>query len=228
MAKTTTCAFCGKELTTGFFNGTANSLVLHTHSVTCCDDCCNHYDDKKTIKRFELKLQNLLYRNRQKLTDQQVAAMFKAYVAEQADNNARFPGHANQQLGFARVAGNLFSVREYSLDTISFTLKGMLKTLKTTTNTECGLFTAADITRIEYAPVGHGESLGLFSRAYAYDIRLNDQKIMTYRPCITRTVVKASGFCPRKSAEKAILAELEAFKALIGSDLPIVRVKKFD
>jgi hypothetical protein len=68
----------------------------------------------------------------------------------------------------------------------------------------------------------------LFSIAYSFNIRLNDERVMTYKPCITRAafIGHGFGFGYYRSAEKKLIAELEALKRIIGSDLPITKVFK--
>ena len=106
--------------------------------------------------------------------------------------------------------------------------KDMAKTITKALKADPNWFTKEDITKIEYAPNDSGSFIGLFHKAYSYTIRLNDEKVMTYRPCITRSSVlgKGFGFGYRKRAEKQLMAELILFKTLIGSDLPITRGSK--
>ena len=61
-----------------------------------------------------------------------------------------------------------------------------------------------------------------------FAIRLNDETVMTYKPCIARTADSGAGFGfgYQKSAEKKLVYQLEEFKRLIGSDLPIVKINK--
>ena len=88
------------------------------------------------------------------------------------------------------------------------------------------LFTAADITRIEFRK-NFEEHTGVMSSVVSYDIRLNDEKEMTYKPCITRYFVTGKGISPSHSAEKEMLRMLEGFQKKIGTDIPVVKVKKF-
>ena len=88
-----------------------------------------------------------------------------------------------------------------------------------------GLF---DKSKIEYAKNHIGSFDGLFHKIYSFAIRLNDESVMTYKPCVTRTSAPGTGFGfgYQKSAEKKLIKQLEEFKQAIGSDLPIVKVKK--
>ena len=84
-------------------------------------------------------------------------------------------------------------------------------------------FTKDDITKIEYQKIGIGQPINLFKRGYSFNIYLNDEKVLTYKPCVARSfaIGKGFGFGYYKSAEKALLAQLEDFKRTIGSNLPV-------
>ena len=122
-----------------------------------------------------------------------------------------------------------FSVREYGKgnENLDITAEDMVKShLKV--ETDCHFFDKNDITKIEYAKNKMGSFDGLFHKIYSFAIRLNDETVMTYKPCVTRTATAGAGFAfgYQKSAEKKLIKELEEFKQAIGSDLPIVKVNK--
>ena len=60
MAKTTHCAFCGKEITTGFFSGDANAVYIKYDRADCCEECYEKYhsEAKRVEKRLKVKLDN--------------------------------------------------------------------------------------------------------------------------------------------------------------------------
>ena len=61
MAKTTTCAICGKEITKGLFKGEDRTLTVGDKFLTCCEDCYQNYkeDAKVDGKRFSTKVDNI-------------------------------------------------------------------------------------------------------------------------------------------------------------------------
>jgi hypothetical protein len=126
----------------------------------------------------------------------------------------------------------MFAVRETRTGFVNsdVSAKDMIKSLEAAGDVDSYLVSRNDIDRIEYRQVGIGEPLGLFNIAYSFEIRLNDEKVITYKPCITRTALLGKGFCGiynKISARKQMEKLLKEFKEHIGSDLPIVRVRKF-
>ena len=236
MAKTTNCAFCGKELTKGFFTGDVTTLdVGLMQNIECCEECCEKYKKiaKHVKKRFSVKCETLKKKTKKKLTSKDLAQLFLQYARSEKECVARNAGEvADKALNFFSFNDNgYFSVREFSLGFAekSINVKEMIKSIeKAQRDTGCICFDKSDITRIEYAPAGIGDFNGLFQKVYSYDIRLNDETVMTYKPTITRATSYGGGFLfgYRKSAEKRLLRVLNEFKKVIGSDLPIVKVKK--
>ncbi len=236
MAKTIKCAFCGKELTKGFFSGTSETLYIgKTVSVHCCEDCYKRYEayESDNKRRFEAKLTNWKrLHGVKKLDEQQLAALYAQYVAGEDAQKAKT---GDDVLGlfenfYCFNNKGQFSVREFANGFMDEDVRAskMIKSIKKSREVETYAFDKNDITKIEYAPNGMGEFLGFFSKAYSYSIRFNDESEMTYKPCVTRTAVLGRGIIGhRRSAEKHVVKELEAFKKIIGSDLPIVKVKKF-
>ena len=69
MAKTTNCAFCGKELTKGFFTGDVTTLdVGLMQNIECCEECCEKYKKiaKHVKKRFGVKCETLKKKTKKK------------------------------------------------------------------------------------------------------------------------------------------------------------------
>ena len=93
-------------------------------------------------------------------------------------------------------------------------------------------FSKDDVTKLEYRYAGCYTLVGeAFSDAYAFEVRLNDEKEVTYKPAIFRMFFTTKGFTggSRKKKAKIKCAEkLEEFKNIIGCDLPVVEVKKFN
>lgn len=235
MAKTTNCAFCGKELTKGLFNGNAEKLEIGTTlGLTCCADCLAKYKAaaEEHRERFNTKLENFKKATRKKPTEREIAEMFMRYTDECKRNN---PTDNLKILGnfshFFHYGDNgEFGVKEFGLGFFKsdVSAKSMVESKIAASLLDLNVFTKDDITKIEYAKAGIGDPLGLFSIAYSFNIRLNDEFVLTYKPCITRAafIGRGFGFGYYRSAQKKLVRELENFKRIIGSDLPIVRVGK--
>lgn len=235
MAKTTTCAFCGKELTTGFFKGDALDLYVGYDQATCCDSCYEQYKDeiKRVEKRLKIKIANYKTATKnKKLTSQQVADMVKTYLAEEKEQIARCGKiDTYTDLGYFVVneENKCFAIREFELGS-DVTAGQMVKSLKKSEETGDVWFSKDDVTRLEYRTTFVGESLGLFSSAYSFEIRLNDEKVITYKPCITKAAFIGKGLFPhsqKKKAKDQCAGLLVLLKETIGADLPVVEVKKF-
>lgn len=235
MAKIANCVFCNKEVTKGFFNGNSQSLEVGSSSLICCTDCYNKYKmaSKARKRRFALKFETLKKTTRKRYTEKEIAKMYLTYIEEEEKQKAKCGDEvADMFQSFYNYNFNgYFSVREFGkgfLNEDRFADE-MIKSLDKASETDCCCFDKNDITKIEYARVGNGDIVDMFHKAYSFAIRLNDEKIMTYKPCITRTATVGKGFFAfgyKKSAEKVLIEELNEFKRIIGSDLPIVKVGK--
>lgn len=234
MAKTTNCAFCGKELKKGFFMGEDTLLVGKELTLTCCRDCCAEQEELFRVfePRFSVKLANLKYATKQKFSQAEIAQMYLRYKEEGLAKEKQNLEHPMETLkGFyAYNQDGYFTMREFGFGFLREDVgaKDMVKSCKQARWTESCGFTKNDITKIEYVRCGGGSKLGAFSEAFSYAIRLNDETNLTYRPCIGRMTVVGHGllFGHRRSAERQIVALLEEFKRHIGSTLNIIRGKK--
>lgn len=122
-----------------------------------------------------------------------------------------------------------FAIREFELGS-DVTAGQMVKSLKKSEETGDVWFSKDDVTRLEYRTTFVGESLGLFSSAYSFEIRLNGEKVITYKPCITKAAFIGKGLFPhsqKKKAKEQCRGLLVLLKETIGADLPVVEVKKF-
>ncbi len=238
MAKTLNCAFCAKQIEKKFFGGNTQTILIGTRTVDCCDECYKKYTAllKGEQKRLETKLTNYTYSTKDKLkSDETVAQMIKNYVDEKnhylSTREDAVPTLSNV---FYAFSGNKFWIEEFGLDMAnsSVTNRQLLKARKQAENlksTNTTYFTKDDITKIEYR-IRSCYMLGMFGRVCVVEIRLNDQKQITYKPTIARAVFSFTKILPFGDKKKACrLAEemLNEFKINIGSDLPIVKVKKF-
>lgn len=233
MAKTTNCSFCNKELKKGFFSEEVCSLeVTDFRSIVCCGACHKKYrkvaDNHKS--RFNLKYETIKKTTRKKISEQELTHMFITYINEYVEARDKQNG-LDIHFGpfFNYKDDGSFAVREFGKGLINEDVDVYQKAMSNviTNLTDTLFFTKDDITKIEYAKSGMGSFAGLFKKAYSFNIRLNDERVMTYKPAITRSAHLGSGFMfgYQKSAEKKLKKELELFKALIGSDLPIVKVR---
>lgn len=110
----------------------------------------------------------------------------------------------------------------------------MVKNIDKSQDQESCCFDKNDITRIEYKRdnlIGLKVSSWDFTHEYyTYTVRFNSESTLTYKPCITRTAVLGRGFLVfgfKKAAEQELIKQLMTLRNAIGSDLPIVKVKKF-
>lgn len=235
MAKTKTCAFCGKDVG-GIFSDDREYFNVGLSTITCCKACYKKYKDDLNIHkdRFEAKVTNIKKTTKSKLSHEDIAKMFVTYVNEAEEYNKKSQGKDVDMFhGFFCYDSNAnhFVCKEFAKGFINSDVdaKSMIKSMESAQNeiyTE--FFDKNDITKIEYARTGIGDPLGLFSIAYSYNIRLNDEKVMTFKPCITRAATLGRGFIfgYKRSSEKQLMKIFAEFKRVTGSDLPVVKVRK--
>ena len=85
MAKTVKCAFCGKEMVSGFFKGEDNLVEMGDEYIRCCDDCYHHYhlDDRTEMRRFNVKMANFKKANKiRKLSQEETLALYLNYFKQ--------------------------------------------------------------------------------------------------------------------------------------------------
>lgn len=235
MAKKTNCAFCGKEITKGIFRGNDKLLDCGDSLITCCEDCYAEYQvlEKSRKKRFSTKLNNLKNAKKiKKLPESEIARMYATYAREEEAQTIKSATEIPcEQIGIFLLSENgCFSVRESATGFVNedINAKQMIKSMKKSQKTDCLFFDKNDITRIEFAKVRSGTFVGLFAKAYSFAIRFNDEKEITYKPCIVKTAMlgRGFGFGYQKNAEAKLMDQLEFIKKKIGSDLPVVKVNK--
>jgi hypothetical protein len=235
MAKTTHCAFCGKELTSGFFSGDACSLdVGGVALVDCCQECHDKYakESKRVHKRFSVKIANYKKATKQKVDSKTLVDFFLRYLAEEKEQIARCgTGSSKANAGyFACEEDGTFAITEFELGA-DVSAKQMIKSGKKAMDTGEVRFNKDDITKLEYRTTMVGDSLSLFSTAFSFEVRLNDEKVFTYKPCITKMFFVGTGLFPhtqKKKAKEQCAAVMRIFQKAIGSNIPIVEVKKFN
>ncbi len=236
MAKTKTkaCGFCGKEITTGLFKGTEKLLNIGGwHYISCCGDCYNkHEEDADRVKeRLGIKLDNCAFSSEGALSDEDKVKVFFRYLEEEKEYSARTCVNP-KPLGFFMVDESChFTAIESKLNLLA-TKKQLEKDIAAIFDYSNIWFNKDDITRLEYRYAGsYGVSDGLFDGVYAFEVRLNDEKDISFKPCIIRMAFSANGFTGgirKKKAKEMCVSKLEELKRFIESDLPIVEVKKFN
>ena len=237
MAKTTTCAFCGKEVTTGFFGGNAMTLTVGLNDAICCEHCYDRYQaEVSRIKdRLKVKLNNYVTATKtRKLDSQFVANAILQYLAEEKEQIARCGTISDYQdmVYFAvnREKG-YFAIREFELGAGDLSAGESLRNIKKAEKVGDVWFSKEDVTRMEYATTFVGNVMNLFSTAYTFEIRLNDEKNITYKPCIARMTFVGKGLFPhnqKKNAVEKCREMLMMLKDAIGSDVPVVYVKRMN
>ena len=234
MAKTINCAFCGKEIKKGMFTGDAAELkIADDVTLDCCEEC--RAERKKMAKllapRFTVKLANYKWENRAKPDKEAIAQMYNEYVedvsahllktadCEPTDKGPFFVYDREGHFGwFERRVGFMGS---------DATTSDKLATVKVVGSDLFG-FTKDDISCIEYR-LCNGQFLGIFKQAFSVEIRLNHETPLTFKPCYGKSVAIGGGllFGYKGHARKKALKMLYSFKKVIGSELPIVEVKKW-
>lgn len=215
------------------FQGDDFVLDTGAGNITCCESCHDKYRDemKRHKERFGTKIDNLKNASKRKLSEKELAEMYLLYTAEEQKQLAKCGAESADQyrIWFGCNDRRYFAMKELRVGAGNndISAKQMLKTLDKTTQYDSLCFDKDDITKLEFRQAGSGSTLSLFSTAYSYEIRLNDEKILTYKPCITKTAVVGSGLFTKKSAEKQMYNLLEMFQRAVGTDLPITKVKKF-
>ena len=235
MAKTTTCAFCGKEVTTGFLKGDAMILSVGFHEVICCPHCYNQYMMKvdRIKKRLSVKLNNYAAATKtRKLESRFVANAIMLYLQEEAEQAARcglIENYTDMIYYAVDSQRGYFAIREFEMGR-DISTSQTVRNIKKAEDVGNVWFSKNDITRIEYATTFVGDVLDLFSTAYTFEIRLNDEKQITYKPCIARATFVGKGLFPhnqKKNAKKKCEEMLLMLKEAIGADVPVVYVKRF-
>ncbi len=236
MAKTGNCPICGKEIEYGFMNLGAEQLKITSDQyLYCCEDCKKEYKDlaKAAMPKFEAKLHNYKRHRKEKPDNNALGNLFITYINDSLVQLEKNAGQApdNQRCFYVYNDDGYFNVREWKLGFLNkdISLTDMAKSSFRLGNTDGMMFTKDDITRIEFRRDSLPSSAGLFKYCASYDIRLNDESVMTAKPCITRMaiVTTATMFNAGSALDKKMIEILNDFKAVIGSDLPIVKVKKF-
>ncbi|MBE6608393.1 MAG: hypothetical protein E7633_07540 [Ruminococcaceae bacterium] len=233
MAKTKNCSFCGKEITTGFFKGTEQLLNIGKgYYISCCEDCLRKYekDANRVEDRLGIKLKNCYDFSKKTFNDEDGTKIFLRYL-EDEKKYAPKEGYTPESGYFIYDDKGNFNASECELGLFA-NAKQLEKDMLHILDYPNAWFSKDDVTKLEYRYAGCYTLVGeAFSDAYAFEVRLNDEKEVTYKPAIFRMFFTTKGFTggSRKKKAKIKCAEkLEEFKNIIGCDLPVVEVKKFN
>lgn len=233
MAKTVTCEFCGKELKTGFFSGDAYAIsVGDLGSLNCCEHCLDTYQlsDKRERKRLEVKAANYKKTNRiRRISQQELLQLYLSYWNQRNEYQTRQNSlEPVEDCGYFHAGDGSFFVEEFALGSVS-TTREMIRSIDKLGNTPVCSFSGQDITRLEYRLTSRlGTSTGFFKSAYIFEIRLNDPRELTYRPCISYFVSDGCALLPfrcRQKAEKKLVETLQILKGLSGTQAQITKVR---
>jgi hypothetical protein len=238
MAKAKICPICGKEYHTAFFGNDESgclafgSLTLareECYNISCCAACAQRFEAlaKEEGQRFAAKLTNMKRARRMKLTDETIARLFMNYLGEMAQHPV-YHGEDGLPITFCSITPDgHFCMTEADTTVMNITAKNYRKDIQRfSAFDDRHVFGKEDVTRLEYR-LEHENPTGLFSGIYTFEIRLNDEKDMTFRPCITRCIIASTGLLDKRKAMKEMLRKMEVFQRRVGVNLPITKVKKF-
>ena len=231
--KVTKCAFCGAPITTGMFGGSSWDVTVGLETMHLCINCYNQINPyvEEHESRLYSKIRNYVNTAKVRLSGEDLANLLKQYMQEEQYYSARYGVVTElEHHGFFRHNGyGLFSVAEAQLDN-SYTMAGVAASnLRNSLFTGDIWFSREDITCLEYCyskiPITDDDG----TYYYSFDIRLNDPRYFTYRPCIINVCLQGGSglFNNHRKAEDQLLYMLEAFKRVIGTNLPIVKHDKF-
>lgn len=234
MAKTVKCAFCGKEMVTGFFKGEDWKVNLGGVLISCCDDCYRHFelDNKIENDRFNIKMENYKKTNKiRKISESDALKLYHTYFKQMKAYRKRSEQAGELKfLGFFHANENGYvSTTEFRLGSVS-SGRDMEKAMKQCGNPAVAAFDGRDISRIEYRVVN---KLGVDAEkpntsAFAFEVRLNDPREMTYRPSVVYFVFTGTAFLAHaqlRQAEEYLLATLCLLQRASGTTAQIVKMK---
>lgn len=232
MAKIKHCAFCGKEVTMGLFKKTGHPLYLSPGlEILCCQECSEKYEEEalRIGERFMIKVFNYQEATHTKLDVNQVKDFFFRYLEEERQAIARGGEVENYYDGpfYVTDGAGHFAIKEATLYG-DLNIDDMIDSLKNMDDVCPVWFSKDDITQLEYR-MGIRETSGVFSSVFSFDIRLNDEKQLSFKPCIARAIFKGTSILgsEKKKAREECIAALQQFNAALGANFPIVEVKEF-
>lgn len=229
--KVTKCAFCGAPITTGLFGGNSWDIELG-ETMHLCINCYNQHNTYIDLNkaRLETKIENMRKATKARLSGEDIANFIKQYMQEEDYYQTRYGKViALETQPFFRHNGyGLFTVAEAPIDGV-YSWDTMVQSNRRNREAEEIWFSREDITCLEYCcTTKMGITDENMPTYYSFDIRLNDQRYFTYRPCIVNVCIQGDGlFNGRRKAEDQLLYMLEGFQRVIGTNLPIIKHDKF-
>lgn len=239
--KTTTCAFCGKEIKKGLFGigGNGRRVSLSMIDMDCCPEC---YQTYKTFidregRRFDIKLRNAFRRANvypeieKLLTKEEIAAYFLAYYHEsKAYGDRKKTTGCLLPLFCAKSELNCAFLTKEAALSCAGTPVGIVEAIsdrlrKATdeqTSDDLRPFGSEDISCLEYA-CSEKEDLGEQIAQKIY-IKLNDFRQVTYKPCVLEGVVTYPVYLNDDYVDERIAEIVRAIGLQLDiSHLPIVK-----
>lgn len=212
MMKTTTCAFCGQELRKGN-GGNKKELYLGFTTLDCCPHCHQKYSEfvEKDNYRFESKMKNVYH------TAGKIANLAKMLTREEIVTNFLRYYEESKSYDLNRTFNFFLPVEDVPVSRITFYLASretyfnipvqqqtVLDEVKEENNRLLGArlraedyipapawpFGPEDISCLEYT-YSTVEEDEVF-REISLQVKFNDSRQITYRPCVTSGIV----LCP--------------------------------
>ena len=238
MAKRKICPICGKEYTDSFFGKSEGGTLsiegglmeAPSHYISCCAECAARYKMDTLVHgpRFCQKVANLKKARRCRIDDRMLIRLFDAYVAE-AKAHPIYDGPEPDGCGsfcFITPDGR-FSLCETLKGATELTDQQLVQNVSITSrfsHVEC--FTKDDVTKLEYRKVT-SRLLTPFAAVVTYDIRLNDEREMTFRPCIVRVYIHSYGLFAGVACKRKMRRQMEVFRERTGITIPPRTVDRF-
>jgi len=246
MAKVKYCAFCGKEMKTGFLGIIGNEvghLTLGAESFEVCLDCATKYNlfmfndrhPSSYTDRFNMKLANAMRGRKEKPSKDEIKKLFLDYYNEglqyaEKSKNEKIFGNTKTVSGLSAMLNTLFDYSENGFFTVMegelgeafyLPLKDVYAKIRSAERKHSVGFTKDDISCIEYH-VGKIEEDDMGLGYAVLELKLNDYKELSFKPAFIRTVISTDSKNPKKVRENAQF-EVENFREKIGAtDISIV------
>ncbi len=245
MAKVKYCAFCGKEMKTGFLGIIGNEvghLTLGAESFEVCLDCATKYNlfifndrhPSSYTNRFDMKLANAMRGRKEKPSKDEIKKLFLDYYNEglqyaEKSKNEKIFGNTKTVAGLSAMLNTLFDYSENGFFTVMegdmgeslCLLKNMYERIRSAERKHNVGFTKDDISCIEYH-IGKIEEDDMGLGYATLELKLNDYKELSFKPAFIRTIICTDSKNLKKARENAQY-EVENFREKIGAtDIPIV------
>ncbi len=242
MGKKIICPFCKKELKKGLFSNEIDFIELYDecHIIECCSQCAidyaemvrNYVDDQ--YFRFQTKYENgwLDFE-----TDDNYQLLCKYIYEYKLYKEKRSSQISEKKKDFYHYNSDGYFWVEETEKSADPTLYDNYSNFNAALHYDenvCFAFNKSDISRIEFTvdPIVTGAIYEAGTDIFRFLIRFNDEKVMTYKPCLVEAAIRVPhAVFARNKSKKAAIEEMHRklveFKHNIGSDLPINYLEKF-